>query len=106
MLPLAGGVSLDFAAANPFTSDVFDSLAPRRGRSDGKVVRAVPMVAAAVRNRRLFMVLFSVDGMFGDMFDFGFLLRYSSTEAVARKSEAAPVLARRDTETALERAAE
>ena len=48
---------------------MFESLAPRRGRFDGKVVRAVPMVAAAVRNCRLFMVLFLVDGIFGDMFD-------------------------------------
>src|SRR5438034_3574109 len=69
MRPLAGGVSLYFAAANPFTSDVFESLAPRRARSEGKVVRAVPIVAAAVRNLRLFMVLFLVDGIFGDMFD-------------------------------------
>ena len=104
MLPLAGGVSLYFAAANPFTSELFESFAPRRGRFDGKVVRAVPMVAAAVRNRRLFMVLFSADGIFGDMFDFGFLLRYSSTEAVARKSEAAPVFAGCDPETAPESA--
>ena len=69
MLPLTGGVSLDLAAAKPFTSEVLDSLAPRIGRFDGKVVRAVPMVAAAVRNLRLFMVLFLVDGIFGDMFD-------------------------------------
>ena len=67
MLPLDGGVSLYFPAANPFTSGVFDSLAPRRERFDGRVVRAVPMVAAAVRNRRLFMVLFLVDGTFADM---------------------------------------
>ena len=58
MLPLAGGVNLDFAVDNPFTSDVFGSLAPRRARFDGTVVRAVPRVAAAVRNRRLFIVLF------------------------------------------------
>ena len=91
MLPLAGGVSLYFAAANPFTSDVFESLAPRRGRFDGKAVRAVPMVAAAVRNRRLFIVLFLVDEVFGDMFDwFTIEMIFGESVRSARRSLSSP----------------
>ena len=61
---MAGGVSLYFPGASPFASGVFESLAPRRARPDGKVVRAVQSVAAAVKNLRRFIVWFLVDMAF------------------------------------------
>src|SRR3954447_16619225 len=53
----AGGVSLYFSAANPLTSEVFDSLGAEMARGAGKAA-AAPRVAAAVRNLRLFIVCF------------------------------------------------
>ena len=112
MLPVAGGVSLFFGVVDPFASVVFSSLAPRRAVPDRKVVRAVPRVAAAVRNRRLFIVLVLVDGILIGVFRLKRSLGcnvevtlFGPSSFPIMQAEAAPILAWRDTEPALEGAA-